>query len=294
MHRNIMSASTAAANTTKKMTPEALRNLQAATAAPTKKVTGYWGAQNAAAASAHPGFTPYPDLRWTSGPWKPSYEPWDFCPPYFCDLCNCLPEKCAHFALHFSSDPVREAQCNAMLNGKNAFQTEADTKAGRTPRDWFPGSNQLEDPEAKRMCFRQGWDIAEQQAPAREATLARIALRRMERDADTEELQRTVVASEAALESVALDFRKHMERERELSEAKLTAAAAELQRAVLDNEAALERVALHRRKLDADTEELQRTVVASEAALESAALDFRKHRAARVLQGAARRSRAQK
>ena len=39
-----------------------------------------------------------------------------------------------------------------------------------------------------------------------EATLARIALRRMERDADTEELQRTVVASEAALESAALEL----------------------------------------------------------------------------------------
>jgi hypothetical protein len=175
-----MSASTAAATAdtaataaTKEMTPEVLRTA--------KKATGFWDAANAAAAASHPGFEPYPDLRWTSGPWKPSYEPWDFCPPYFCDLCNCQPEKCAHFGLHFSSDPVREAQCNAMLDGRNAFQAQADAKGGRTPKDWFPGSNQPEDPEAKGQCFQRGWDIAVQQAPVRELTLAKVAARRPER-----------------------------------------------------------------------------------------------------------------
>jgi hypothetical protein len=179
----LVPASTAAADiATKEMTPETLRNLCTAATAPAKKVTGFWDRENTWAASTHPGFEPYPDLRWTSGPWKPSYEPWDFCPPYYCDLCNCLPEKCAHFDLHFSSDPVREAQCNAMLDGRNAFQAQADAKGGRTPSDWFPGSNQPEDPEAKRQCFQQGWDIAVQQAPVREVTLAKVAARRPERE----------------------------------------------------------------------------------------------------------------
>ena len=75
MHRNIMSASTAASNTattaaTAATAPEVLRTAQ--------KAAGFWDTKNAAAAATHPGFKPYPDLRWTSGPWKPSYEPWDF------------------------------------------------------------------------------------------------------------------------------------------------------------------------------------------------------------------------
>jgi len=129
-------------------------------------------------ATAHnPYFKPYANLCWTAGPWKPEYEPWTFAPPHFCDICNCLPQYCTSYALHFSSDPVSAAQCNAMLEGKNAFRAAADVQAGRTPQPWSPGSTQLEDPEHKEKCFQLGWDVALAQGPRRELTLARIASR---------------------------------------------------------------------------------------------------------------------
>ena len=137
--------------------------------------------RNRLAAATHPGFTGYPNLCWTAGPWKPEYEPWTFGPPHFCDICNCIPDKCTDFGLHFSSDPVREAQCNAILEGKNAFQAAADVQAGRTPRPWSPGSTQLEDPERKKKYFQLGWDVALAQGPRRELTLARVARDRSER-----------------------------------------------------------------------------------------------------------------
>lgn len=138
-------------------------------------------ARNLLAAAHNPGFKPYPNLCWTAGPWKPEYEPWTFAPPHYCDICNCLPDKCTDFALHFSRDPAREAQVNAILEGKNAFRAAADVQAGRTPDEYFPGSNQLQDPDAKRLCFQLGWDVALAQAPRRELILARIARDRSER-----------------------------------------------------------------------------------------------------------------
>jgi hypothetical protein len=137
--------------------------------------------RNLLAAAENPGFTPYPNLCWTAGFRSPLHEPFTFAPPHYCDICDTTPKLCPNYALHFSCDTAREAQANAMLDGKNAFRTAADMKAGRTPEDWFPGSNQLEDPEVKRRCFKQGWDIAEQQAPGRERTLARVALERRQR-----------------------------------------------------------------------------------------------------------------
>jgi hypothetical protein len=205
------------------------------------------------ATAQNPAFEAYPNLCWTAGPFKPEYQPWTFDPPHYCDICNCLPQYCSSYALHFSRDPACEAQVNAILEGKNAFRNAADVKAGRTPDKVFVGTNQLEDPEAKRQCFQLGWDVALAQAPARELTLARIDIAREERD-----LKRV--------------------------EAKMASIKEKLERAVLDNNAALAAVALGQSKLAANTEKLQRSVLARDAAIEVIALGFRRRKAACVIQ----------
>jgi hypothetical protein len=215
-------------------------------------------ARDLLATAQNPAFEAYPNLCWTAGPFKPEYQPWTFDPPHYCDICNCLPQYCSSYALHFSRDPACEAQVNAILEGKNAFRNAADVKAGRTPDKVFVGTNQLEDPEAKRQCFQLGWDVALAQAPARELTLARIDIAREERD-----LKRV--------------------------EAKMASIKEKLERAVLDNNAALAAVALCQSKLAANAMTLAANTLARDAAIEVIALGFRRRTAARVLQSAIRR-----
>jgi hypothetical protein len=215
-------------------------------------------ARDLLATAQNPAFEAYPNLCWTAGPFKPEYQPWTFDPPHYCDICNCLPQYCSSYALHFSRDLASEAQVNAILEGKNAFRNEADVKAGRTPDEVFIGTNQLEDPEAKRQCFQLGWDVALAQAPARELTLARIA-----RDSEERDLKRV--------------------------EAKMASIKEKLERAVLDNNAALAAVALCQSKLAANAMTLAANTRARDAAIEVIALGFRRRIAARVLQSAIRR-----
>ena len=249
--------------------------LAAAAATTTTPAGGAPGAYSASAraadarnrlALAHvPGFTPYPNLCWTAGPWKPEYEPWTFEPPHFCDICNCLPDKCLNFGHHFSSDPVREAQANAMLEGKNAFQAATDVQAGRTPRPWSPGSTQLEDPEAKSHFFQLGWDVALAQAPRREHTLARVEER----------------VAEHALELA-----------HERVKAKGASIAEQLQRAHAAHDAAVAKVALCRSKLDASQKHQAGRVLQSAIRRRVAKPTVKQmQRAAIVLQRAARRDR---
>ncbi len=160
----------------------------------------------------NPAFESYPNLCWTAGPFKPEYQTWTFDPPHYCDICNCLPQSCSNYALHFSRDPACEAQVNVILEGKNAFRNAADVKAGRTPDEVFIGTNQLEDPEAKRQCFQLGWDVALAQAPARELTLARIDRDREERDLKRVEAKMASITESCNARSSTLTPRSRLSR----------------------------------------------------------------------------------
>jgi serine/threonine protein kinase len=89
-------------------------------------------------------------------------------PPYYCDICDAIPRKCKNKELHFSSVPADVAYCNVMLDAINEFETEADLKAGRTPRKWDPGTQLPEGPE-KQRAHAEGMAFALEQAPKREA-----------------------------------------------------------------------------------------------------------------------------
>ena len=59
------------------------------------------------------------------------------------------------------------AYCNVMLDAINEFETAADLMAGRTPREWFPGSLQLPEGPGKQRARKEGKDFAREQAPKR-------------------------------------------------------------------------------------------------------------------------------